>query len=225
MKLIAYYSGSDARWLTCLQPTDIRKIPYILATRVRAWILKWFVDEYLIPDKYLSVFIKQIDKKAKFRIEPSVLKYNTKVPKKHHKGFNILYYYPKNEYNKKYCQWCYGIDVIAKLKEHYGSKVNWVRVDGTYDLNTIFPIIDFYVRPNRHDGDGRLGRECKIQDIPTYWSQSNPILKDIITMIDKHINMNKMFKCLYGDFSCTKYDRSDNTLHISCTECEYYEHK
>jgi hypothetical protein len=222
MKLIAYYSGSDARWLVNMQPTDLKKIPYILFTRIRQWLLKWIVSEYEVPDKYLTGFILHTHKKAKIVIKPSVLKYTIKVPKKQHSGFNIMYYYPLNEYNRKYCQWVYGKDIIDRLKKHYGNKVIWIKVDGTYDLNYVFPVIDFYVRPNRHDGDGRLGRECKIQDIPIYWSQCNPNFNDIVRHIDSEIHLKSMFKCLYTDITCIKIDQGSGTLFDKCEDCEYY---
>lgn len=173
MKLIAFYLGSDARWLTETFPTDLRKIPYITFVKVRAWLMRPFVDEYWVTDHFLVKFIQRFHKRARIVVKADEIKYKQRLPKVEHKGFNILYYYPANEYNKKYCQWVYGLDIFTQLCNEI-KDVKWIIVDGTQDLSAIYPIVDFYLRPNRHDGHSRMVDECVIQDIPFYWSHDHP---------------------------------------------------
>lgn len=186
MQILASFTGSDARWLVCTHPTDLRKVPYIWLHRLRCWLLKWVVSEYVIPHEYLANFIRLFDPRARFRVVPSTLRYTEVLPKVPHKEFNIMYYYPEREYNKRYCRWCYGADVVEQIVRHYNyhPHVRFIRVDGSKDLTKIFPYVDFYLRPNRHDGDARLKRECELQGIPVYWSQCNPSLYDATLKIE-----------------------------------------
>jgi len=182
MKIIAYYTGSDARWLIHTFPTDIRKIPYILFVRLRAYLMKPFVSEYWVDHNYLRYFIFHFNPKAKMRVVPDTLLHIEKYPKRKHLTKNVMYYYPANEYNKTYCRWCYGKDIIDTLKSEF-TDFNWIRVDGKLDMKKVFPVIDFYIRPNRHDGASRLVQECEIQGIPYYHSHHDPDIDEIRTML------------------------------------------
>ena len=54
-------------------------------------------------------------------------------------------------------------------------------------LSLIFyPFVDFYLRPNRHDGPSRIRMECDINDIPYYWTQKNPNKEDAINSIKEN---------------------------------------
>ena len=55
-----------------------------------------------------------------------------------------------------------------KLKELLHD-VNWIVVDGTQDMAKVYPIVDFYYRPTRHDGSPYMIRECRANNIPYYW--------------------------------------------------------
>ena len=58
--------------------------------------------------------------------------------------------------------------------------INIIEINGNDDMELIYPIIDFYARPNRHDGNPRMIRECQINNIPYYHSYSDPNLTDLI---------------------------------------------
>jgi hypothetical protein len=53
MKIISYYVGSQARWLVKTFPTDLKKIPYITFIKIRAWLLRPFIQEYWVDGEYL----------------------------------------------------------------------------------------------------------------------------------------------------------------------------
>jgi hypothetical protein len=52
-------------------------------------------------------------------------------------------------------------------------------------MDDIYPLIDFYLRPNRHDGDPRMVRECIENGIPYYHSKSDPSVNDAIIKLKK----------------------------------------
>jgi hypothetical protein len=146
MKIISYYVGSQARWLVKTFPTDIKKIPYITFIKIRAWLLRLFIQEYWVDSEYLIPFIKKFNPSAKTRVVEDEIKYNTRLLKTAHNQFTVMYYYPKNEYNKSYVYWVYGMDIIERLIVMF-PEFNWVKVDGTQNLTEIFPAIDVYLGP------------------------------------------------------------------------------
>ena len=182
MKRIAYIVGSEARWLTETFPTDKRKIPYLLFVRLRAWLLRPFIQEYWTDANHLVPFLYKFNPNAKIRVVPDSIKYVTKYPKQYHKGFNVMYYYPHNEYNKTYCRWCYSKDILDQLVKLF-PEFNWILVDGRQDMVNIFPYVDAYVRPNRHDGASRLVQECVIQEIPVMHTHCDPQIEDFVKFL------------------------------------------
>ena len=103
-----------------------------------------------------------------------------KIP---HIGFNVLYYLPKGN-DRKFIEWLYGYDIFLQVKERY-PYLNYIIVDGTYDMRKIYPVTDFMIRCNRHDGPSRIRLECDLNDIPYYWSQTDPDLNKIIDALQE----------------------------------------
>ena len=64
-----------------------------------------------------------------------------------------------------------------------GENINFIVVDGSRNMKDVFPVVDFYLRPNRHDGASRLRRECEIQEIPYYWTRRDPSVKEAMEAI------------------------------------------
>ena len=193
MKIITYIVGSQARWLVKTFPTDIRKIPYITWVKVRAWLLRPFIQEYWVDNAYLLQFVLSFKPTAKTRVISVPMDIRV-YPKEPHPYFTILYYYPKREYNRKYCRWVYGKDIIEALANHYYPEFMWVGVDGTKDMSRIMPFVDVYLRPNRHDGTPRLVEECWANGIPYYWSNSEPDMEAIFQFIQFHYEQFKAKK-------------------------------
>ncbi len=114
------------------------------------------------------------------------MNYPKRYKKKDHAGFNVLFYHPKNK-PQRFTDWLYGYDIIWKLIIQPPLKnLSVYEVDGSEDMSEIFPVIDFCVRPNRHDGNPRMIRECEIQGIPYYWTTSNPSFEDLIELIKRN---------------------------------------
>lgn len=112
-----------------------------------------------------------------------------KIKKIPHKSFNILLYRP--HCSNKLREWIYGFDLMDILKQDLPKTlcVTFIEVDGYADMTKIYPVVDVYVRPNRHDGESRMVRECVLNNIPCYFTLENPDyddMKDYIQNIYNH---------------------------------------
>ena len=81
-----------------------------------------------------------------------------------HKTFTVLCYLPG--WDKKYCDWVYGADFIEALK----GKFNVIVVDGSYDMEKVYPHVDLYVKYNRWEiqWTNRIALECRDLGIPVF---------------------------------------------------------
>lgn len=192
MKL--YFTGSDVLLLNQFPP-GLRKIkyPYVLLMRLWVRLSKHFIEEYWCVDDHLIPEMREFGIKREIKIFHHPVEHNIKYPKVKHNTFNILYYCPSG--NDKLNKWIYGYDVFTHIRNYYKyvHEVRFLRSWGQYNMEETYPITDFYIRCNRHDGDARMVRECEIQGIPYYWTYENPDASAAIRMIEdarrgKHIN-------------------------------------
>ena len=123
-------------------------------------------------------------KPFKVLVDPPL--YPNKIKKIEHDDFNVLFYLPVTK-NQKFTDWVYGDDIARNVMSRYGddTSVFFIYVFGNDDMNRIYPEIDFYLRPNRHDGNPRMIMECEINRIPYYWSKENPDIDEIIKQIEE----------------------------------------
>jgi len=186
MKLL--WTGSDVLYMMRFPPyIRLRFKMKILAMRVVAMIIQPFIQENYVDHELLKDELETVGFKN-IKVFNDQLKYTEPFEKKPHKEFNILYYYPKGKKNKRFIRWLYGMDIIERLRSTIKSpRVKWIMVDGSQNMENVFPVIDFYVRPTRHDGASRLRQECKINNIPYYWSQTKPSYNKALTTIHKNL--------------------------------------
>lgn len=139
----------------------------------------WIVSEVLIKDLEGSGFVR-LNKLTKV-VKPA--KFQKVVTKVDHPGFNVLYYHPSNSQFKR---WVYGADTFEQIRNRIQG-VNYIIVDGSQDMGEIYPIVDFYLRPSRHDGNPEMIRECQRNNIPYYWSGDTGEIEieKIIQLIEK----------------------------------------
>ena len=115
-----------------------------------------------------------------------------KYRKKLHVGFVVMYYHPPKAClgGETYIHWVYGIDIIKQVKKVYKDRTNdiyFLKVDGSQDMSKIYPVVNYMLRPSRHDGMPRMNIECDNNDIPYYYTEDgNPRFIDIINDISKH---------------------------------------
>ena len=182
MKII--YQGTDSLMLIKF-PKQLKwtKIFYVMALRVFAKIADFFVQEnyacgHRVEQNLLAFGLTKPIVQFK-----DIVWYPKALPKKKHKGFNVLYYFPSNT---KWNRWLYGYDIFCDVKQvlNFHPDIHFIVVDGQQDMTKIYPIIDFMIRPTRHDGHPRMIDECIINDIPYYYSEDgNPSVIEICSQI------------------------------------------
>lgn len=177
------WTGSDVLFLNTYPPSRKIKYIYMFCFRIYARILDFFVQEHYVVSHHLVKELKKFGfrKQIKILVDPPL--FNEKVEKIKHDSFNILYYLPKTN-NQIFTDWLYGADIIEEVKTVF-PKLNFIRVDGSQRIKEFYQITDFYLRPNRHDGNPRMIMECIINGIPYYWSYENPNKEKIIEEIKK----------------------------------------
>jgi len=140
----------------------------------------WVVADHLGKELSLKKPIMKIDYPRSSLNYQHLIKY----PKRKHKEFYVLYYFPVGKNNVEFHKWLYGWDIYILLKEYYGDRITWVVVGGRSNMSATYPVIDFYLRPNRHDGMPMMVKECIANDIPYYWSRENPSIIDAKNAIE-----------------------------------------
>lgn len=178
--MILTWTGSDVLCATSY-PKQLRKTEYIycLKCRIFAKIADRFVQYHVVVSGHLIKELRPLKLKKPFVIRENPVNHTEKYPKKAHEGFNVLYYRGGGD---KFRNWIYGYDLIERAMRYF-PHINFIEVTGKSDMSEIFPIVDIYIRPNRHDGEPRLTRECDIQDIPYYHTYFNPSYPGLINFI------------------------------------------
>jgi len=180
MKL--FWTGTDSLMLLDYSMRPFRKKVYWQLFR---WFIKRFeifVQEHYCDSQNIADNLRRFGLKRQIRVVPDRIderKYD-KIP---HKGFNVLYYFPYKG-DKRFIEWLYGYDIFLQVRERFPD-LNYIIVDGTYDMSWIYPVTDFMIRCNRHDGASRIRQECDLNDIPYYWSQTDPDLNKIIDALQE----------------------------------------
>jgi hypothetical protein len=180
MKL--YFTGSD---VLLLHHYPGRKRVYVWLYRQFVKLSKFCTEEYWVVHEHLVPELNRFGITEKISVVQHP--YNMTVyPKKKHDSFNILYYCPMSEKDKNLNEWIYGVDIWERVKHWYKGdrKVCFIEVDGAQDMSEIWPVTDFLLRCNRHDGGARMVDEAKINNVSYYWSYENPDFNEIIKIIE-----------------------------------------
>lgn len=173
------WTGTDVLLATKFQWRLTSKLIYCLKCLLFARIVDRFVSKHVVVSKHLIDELKPLRFKKPIEVKPSPVKYPERYEKKDHAGFNVLYYRPKSK-TQRFTDWLYGYDIMWNLIIRPPLKyLSVYEVDGSEDMSEVFPVIDFCARPNRHDGNPRMIRECEIQGIPYYHTTGNPSLEDL----------------------------------------------
>jgi hypothetical protein len=176
---VKWWMGTDAltMWMTPPGKTWLMTVSHRLKMRILDFAIfqHWVVHPRLIADLQKGGISL-----GKIAVALHPPKYHQRMQRKPHAGFNILYYYPDDN---EYTRWVYGIDVVDEIKRRLND-VNWMRVTGRQDMNEIFPLVDLYIRPSRHDGAPRILLECEINHIPVLYSaDGNPDAEEFVRRI------------------------------------------
>ncbi len=193
MKL--YWTGTDSLMLIDISKRSFRKKIVYLFFRLLIKLIDPLIQEHYCISQNIADNVKKFGTKKKIVIVDTILLHTKKYKKIPHNGFNILYYLPDNKMEQKFLEWLYGYDILLRTVRYfkYRKDIHFLICDGSQDMKELYPITDFYLRPNRHDGSCRIRQECEIQGIPYYWSASNPNFVDIIKKINYE---NKLLSCM-----------------------------
>lgn len=175
MKII--WQGTDSLFLVKF-PKQLKwtKIFYVMALRVFAKLTDIFAQEHYACGELVDNNIHKFGMRKKVIRFKDLLLYPAKIQKKQHEGFNVLYYFPKKD--TCFNRWLYGYDIyLGLLIELIVPNIHFIVVDGTKDMNAIYPLVDVLIRPNRHDGHPRMIDECILNGIPYIYTKQNPTLE------------------------------------------------
>jgi len=180
MKL--FWTGTDSLMLIDFSMRKITKRPYWLAFRGIVRLLDFFIEGHYCDSENVANNIRKFGTRKPIKILHDKVNYPKPYPKQKHEGFNVIYYNPKTRKDKEFTWWLYGIDIIETVKKSI-PYVNFIELDGSVEMSKIYPIANFLIRPNRHDGASRMRQECDINNIPYYWTYTNPNAEDCINSI------------------------------------------
>ena len=152
--------------------------------RILVRVLDFFIEGHYCDAENVADNVKKFGTRKSVKVFHDRVNYPVKFEKKQHDGFNVIYYNPKSRKDKQFVRWLYGLDIIQEVEKRLPG-INFIELDGTKDMSVIYPITDFMIRPNRHDGASRIRQECDINEIPYYWTNSNPSVIDCVISIMK----------------------------------------
>jgi hypothetical protein len=177
---IKWWMGTDALTMWLTPPGKSRLL--MTFHRIKMRVLDFFIaHHWVVSPRLLADLQKSALDLSNVAIAVHPPKYHAPIEKIQHDGFNILYYDPGEG---EYSNWVYGIDIIDEIKSRLAG-VNWICIDGRQNMKEIFPIVDLYIRPSRHDGAPRILLECEINRIPVIYSEDGrPDADDFIRKIN-----------------------------------------
>ena len=179
------WTGTDSLMLIDLSKRDWTKRPYWLVFRIIARFIDLYCQSHIAVNQQVKDNLVRFGMRRKITIKENPVLHPIKYPKIKHDGFNILYYFPRGAMDLNFLKWLYGYDIFKDI-QNSNQEYNFIVVDGSQDMSEIYPIVDFCIRPNRHDGSPRMIRECIINDIPFYHSITNPSYTDMRIEIIYH---------------------------------------
>ena len=174
MKL--FWMGTDSLMLKDYSMRAFLKKVYWWIFRRFIRVADYFIDAHYCVSEKVADNVREFGTRKPIKIVQDQCDVRT-YKKKAHEGFNVLYYFPSGG-DIKFNKWLYGYDIFLQVKELF-PEINFIVVDGTYNMKMVYPFVDFYLRCNRHDGHSRIIMECDINNIPYYWSIDNPSISNI----------------------------------------------
>jgi len=174
-RIIHWWMGTDALKLVKVPPGKFTWRFRIYAERLLWKALEPFFSEHWVVSEHLRSYLTMFGiKYDKIKVVPDPPLNLKRYKRKKHVGFNVLYYCRKDSTNQKFKDWCYGWDIYLELKRRLNYDVHWIVIDGSQNMDDVYPYIDAYIRPNRADGWSRTVEECRFNGIPVMATRESP---------------------------------------------------
>ena len=185
--LIHWWKGTDSLKLIMYPPSSHFSWYFrIFAERI-LWKLidPLFREHWVVHQRIKNNLIKFGISEKKIIIREDLPLDVSNVKRMGHEGFNVAYHYPGDRRGRVFKRWLYGMDIIEQLIKQF-PKYNWIELDGTMDMMKIYPILDAYIRPTRHDGMPRIILECQQLNIPYWWDEDfKPSVGETYAFVEK----------------------------------------
>jgi hypothetical protein len=165
-----------------------KKRPYWWIFRRLIRVMDFFIQGHYCDAENVAENVRRFGTRRDVAVLPDQLLHMEKYEKVPHNTFTVLYYFPTGG-DVNFRKWLYGYDIFMEVTEVL-PELRYIVINGNNDMKYVYPYVDFYLRPNRHDGASRLRRECEIQGIPYYWTQRDPNTEDVIRAIKKVMEEN-----------------------------------
>lgn len=190
--IIRIWTGTDALTMVKYPPGEKRWYVRIFFRRLMHKYFDFFFKQHWVCAFNLAQELIDfgIDPKKITTVEDEPLNLPGIQRAKPTKSILIAYYkYPKQK-NKKFKDWVYGLDIIEEAMKHeYSKKVIFYPLNGKQNMRYIYPVIDLFLRPNRHDAiPPRTVRECRQVGIPIYWDPNfTPSARGVVQWIEDQL--------------------------------------
>jgi len=178
MKKLVHWLGTDALTLVENPPTDT----VLWWIKLIAYRWKWkiyhriFDKHYIVHERLRKHLLDFGIKNEKISVVVDPPLFPGKYKKESHEGFVIMYYHPPKAClgGETYIRWKYGIDFIEQTKRAFIKikDIHFLKIDGSTDMEKVYAVTDYMLRPSRHDGMPRMNIECEINKIPYYYSEN-----------------------------------------------------
>lgn len=169
--MFLYWTGTDSLMMVDLKMRKLRKRPYWWLYRFLIKLLDPFIQGHFCVSENVANNIRKFGTKKPITVKPKPILYQEPFPKQEHEGFNVLFYMIKGKKDDEFNHWLYGYDTLLRVKAKLSDfkNVHFIELhDDTSNMSKIYPIVDLYIRPNRHDGGSRMVRECELNNIPVF---------------------------------------------------------
>lgn len=185
MKL--FWTGTDSLMLVDYSMRKPSKRIYWWLFRRIIRLIEPFIQCHYCVSENVSDHLKKFGINKSIEIHHDFHQIFKTIKKIPHDEFIVLYYLPTG-LDTDFIHWLYGADIVLQIENYFKDKIRLLLISGSQDMYELYPMIDFYLRPNRHDGHPRMIDECEQWGIPYYWSQTDPDIWDAIKAIEKAMN-------------------------------------
>lgn len=189
-KVIRFWVGTDVLLLHKFPPGRGRLS--IIFHRIKAFLLGYVVESNFMDGNGLLAEIGEVKWLRLKNLEVKIwCDSHEKYEKQITNEIIVAFYQPNNSV---FSRWKYGIDFIENVQkdvnEKFPNKITWMKLDGSKNMRSVYPVLSAYLRPSRHDGTPRINLACELNDIPVIYDPAfsftqQEFNKKVFALLDK----------------------------------------